>query len=277
MSLETTVSMREGFVKDVPEFVALIHQITRQWFPEEPNWGPWFRGQSQANWNLLPKMYRRSPTHRSMRIVEDELRQEFAMRAPGLTGLGEERPPNSWEWYFVMQHCGAPTRLLDWTEGALLAMYFAVRDSGTADAAVWILDPWWLNMRVVGEREVVAPGATVGISARDAQRYRPWLPDRYEGANIPELPIAVYPSHTVRRISTQRSCFTVHGSSTDVFDKLGNENEAHLLRITVPRSSVPLIKEQLVICGVDEVTIFPDVDGLGRLLSTMLETEKNQE
>jgi len=49
---------------------------------------------------------------------KDEIRQEFVVRAPS---LGPERPQNSWEWYFLMQHSGAPTRLLDWTETALIA------------------------------------------------------------------------------------------------------------------------------------------------------------
>jgi hypothetical protein len=47
------------------------------------------------------------------------------MRAPSLS---DERPRNSWDWYLLMQHSGAPTRLLDWTEGALIALYFAVRN-----------------------------------------------------------------------------------------------------------------------------------------------------
>jgi hypothetical protein len=49
-------------------------------------------------------------------ILEDELCQEFVVRAPSLT---TERPQNSWDWYFLMRHSGAPklreaTGLLHW-------------------------------------------------------------------------------------------------------------------------------------------------------------------
>jgi hypothetical protein len=120
----------------VPEFLALAGKFTDQWFQKEKNWGPWFRGHGDARWELMPKLYREKPPNRGRRIVEDELRQDFMMRAPRLSN---ERPQNSWEWYFLMQHSGAPTRLLDWTESALIALYFAVRDKkDDADAAVWV-------------------------------------------------------------------------------------------------------------------------------------------
>jgi FRG domain len=61
------------------------------------------------------------PPKRGIRIIEDEIRQEFMMRAPGLTDKG---PQNSREWYFTMQHFGAPTRLLDWTEGVQLRAFW---------------------------------------------------------------------------------------------------------------------------------------------------------
>jgi hypothetical protein len=264
------MSPAEVAAKNVSELMDLSVQLRNEWFPREPSWGPWFRGHTCSNWTLSPKLYRYGSPKRGIRIIEDEIRQEFIMRAPSLTDKG---PQNSWEWYFTMQHSGAPTRLLDWTEGVLIAAYFAVRDNQGEEAAVWALDPWWLNKRVVREREVVPPGAEIGISSQDAERYSPWLPERYSTSKLPELPAAVYPTHTVRRISTQRSCFTIHGSDIYGLEKLGNESHAHIVKIIFPRTKISDIREQLLVSGIDEVTIFPDLDGLGRFLTSVLHAE----
>jgi hypothetical protein len=110
-----------------------------------------------------------------------------------------------------------------------------VRDNqGDADAAVWILDPWWLNKRGVKEREVIPPGAVIGISTTDAERYKPWLPDRYSPETLPEPCVAIYPTHSARRISTQRSCFTIHGSDEAALEALRGESDAHIVKVTIP-------------------------------------------
>lgn len=113
--------------------------------------------------------------------------------------------------------------LLDWTESALVALYFAVRGSfGNFNAAVWALDAWWLNRTVMRADEVI-PAADPGTTDADRKKVSPWLPERFKrgkGQRLPRLPIAVFPTHTMRRISAQRSCFTLHGNDRDGFETL---------------------------------------------------------
>jgi hypothetical protein len=261
--------------KSMPDFLELVAKFTRSWFQEEPTWGPWFRGEAEVSWRLRPKLYRDPQPKRDVRILDNEFRQEFVIRAPSLS---PERPQNSWEWYFLMQHSGAPTRLLDWTESALIALYFAVRNKSSAqnsrsDSVVWVLEPWKLNEYVVNNKEVIAPGAP-GLEEVDAARYAPWLPNRYATTQVEKpLPVAIYPTHFQRRISSQRSCFTIHGSSRDGFEELPKEVRRYLQRIVIPHAKAHEIETQLAVAGIDEVTIFPDLDGLGRWLTMVLRDE----
>jgi hypothetical protein len=87
----------------MPDFLELVAKFTRSWFQEEPTWGPWFRGEAEVSWRLRPKLYRDPQPKRDVRILDNEFRQEFVIRAPSLS---PERPQNSWEWYFLMQHSG---------------------------------------------------------------------------------------------------------------------------------------------------------------------------
>lgn len=253
------------------QFMKRIEDIKQKWETRkdgEPSL--WYRGLKSSNWPLIPKLYR--PSSESIKELlrrEDEIREEFVRRAPSLTSY---RPENAWEWYFLMQHYGAPTRLLDWTEDPLIGLYFAVKDSeGLQDAAVWVLDAWCLNKQSIGADEVLPPGSA-GLLTKDIKKYRPWLPDRFDAKRRLKIehPVAIYPNQFDRRIAAQRSCFTVHGAKGPGLETLFHNDERLLKRIVIPGYATVTIREELEEYGIDEATIYPDLEGLGKSVARWL-------
>lgn len=57
------------------------------------------------------------------------------------------------EWLAIMQHYGAPTRLLDFTYSLFIASYFAVIDSAT-DAAIWAINRYTIRDNLVDKKKV---------------------------------------------------------------------------------------------------------------------------
>jgi len=257
--------------ESLPAFIEQVSKIEKQWSPKEEPWGLWYRGHHKAFWTLQPRLYRELDSSDDAREADDEIREDFIKRAPSLT---DRKPENPWEWYFLMQHYGAPTRLLDWTEGALIALYFAVSENrGYHDAAVWVFDPWWLNKKVVKADEVIPPGSP-GLSEKDRKKYRPWLPDRFDSKKLTrEYPVAVYPNYIDRRIVAQRSCFTIHGSRRDSLERLFGKKEDHLSKVIIPSYAVAKVQQQLEMSGINEATVFPDLEGLGRAVSKSWQSE----
>jgi hypothetical protein len=266
------MAKRSQIIRSVEEFIKEIGKLRHEWFPDD-TLVPWCRGQERAEWDLMPKLYRGVPEDDL--DIEHEIREEFATRAPALSDyveLSDDSTLYKWESYFVMQHYGAPTRLLDWTESALVALYFAVRaNSGNFNAAVWALDAWWLNKKVIKADEVI-PLADPGTTSSDREKVGPWLPEPFrkgKRGKLPLLPIAVFPTHTMRRISAQRSCFTIHGADRNGFDTLtGGRRSAPLVKFEIPSWEVLQIRRTLGSCGIDDTSIFPDLEALGRAVST---------
>src|SRR5215831_16215491 len=80
-------------------------------------------------------------------IAEEYIEREFKRRAHHyLADLPNE--DEDLEWLALMQHYGAPTRLLDWTRSAYVAAFFAADGASSPNAfAVWAVDQQAVNTR----------------------------------------------------------------------------------------------------------------------------------
>ncbi len=225
----------------------------------------WFRGQSDASWGLIPRIWRKEYRDAN----EAEIRLEFESVGTPLAQSGSLR--DKWQWYFLMQHYRAPTRLLDWTTNPLVALYFAVCEDTEHDAAVWVVDPWRWNRAHV--KYLFGP-AIAGW--QETTKYLLDLEDAFgtdkdENQTRQKWPVAIEPHHIDRRIAAQGSKFILFGTKEDMTDspainrpRGGKGKHAILDKIIVPKAMGEELKAQLNEIGISERAMFPDLEGLGR-------------
>ena len=110
-----------------------------------------FRGQGSSDWPLIPSFNRLIPQVTEGHALWLEKRMILRFRSEAHLHLpASVMPPNFFkfdqldtyvEWLMLMQHYGAPTRLLDWTGSPYVALYFAVDEQWESEAAIWYFDP----------------------------------------------------------------------------------------------------------------------------------------
>jgi FRG domain-containing protein len=236
-------------------YITIVDRAWRGWSKKSDYIADiWYRGHAVSEWTLCPGMYR--PPFNA--VSEHRYRHEFHLKALPFLAEATTNPVSDWDWYFLMQHHGVPTRLLDWSESALVALYFAVNpQADDKDGAVWILSPRAINEHLtkIGSFIPIYTGASVA----------PYLKRLWDEAEetIPAHPIAFDPPYNSRRLTAQRGKFTIHGR-----DQRGLEEyqalKGSLKKIRIPQSAKARLRRQLFAAGITESVLFPGLEGLSR-------------
>lgn len=212
-------------------------------------------------------------------INPENMFYEFKSRA--VPFLNRE-PSNNFEWMFLMQHYGVPTRLLDWTTNALVALFFAIESSPTSDkekrnyddspsenfmendelcldgAAVFAISPSKLNELTTSNRAKI-------YICEEADKWSHYFdPMNKKWSNMDNfLPIAVQSSHIDTRIRSQSGHFTLHGSNIWALDYYAPLSEI-IHKIFIPYEVVPQMLKDLQALGITESFIYPGLESLSR-------------
>ena len=143
-----------------------------------------------------------------------------------------------------------PTRLLDWTENALIALYFSCADVST-DGMVFVLNPVDLNrFSHHAIPRILDPHRDASLITRYLS-----LDGRRDSEGLST--VAINPVWNSERIMIQRGTFTLHGSRQFA---LTQDAAPSLVGMPIVRSVKSRLRSDLERVGVDEMTVFPELD-----------------
>ena len=208
------------------------------------------------------------------KTIEGNYKAEFSRNS--MMFLKQNRTENNdWNNYFLMQHYGLKTRLLDWTESALVAIYFAVKDySKTDDSKIWILNPHRLNKstsklikgfesdfsNIYFPNNIVKKDLFDNESKLDLDElHRKYLMMDFDNDDK-AYPLAIYPYLFDERMKVQKACFTIFGNQVNGL-LINSEKESFLKEIIIDGYKKEGIMEELRWLGVSEESVYPGLEG----------------
>jgi len=114
-----------------------------------------YRGQTNFDWNLCTSLERAilnfskyAPQKWGFETEEKWMLHEFIEKYP-LYGQIMPKQTDYFEWLAIMQHFGAPTRLLDFSKSLFIALFFSINEAST-DSCVWAINRYQLRDNLIG-------------------------------------------------------------------------------------------------------------------------------
>ncbi|WP_395404736.1 FRG domain-containing protein [Pseudoduganella sp. UC29_106] len=228
-----------------------------------------FRGQMDARWPLLTSLERYLsaylPDRSSWRLREERAIRIFRRKAHNYLS-DPSVLDNDLRCLALMQHHGAPTRLLDFTKSPFVAVFFAMEQSN-CDAAVYALNTPRLFTAAPRDFPDMDRDA---IDPRTQGNF-----ERYFQPNTNAVLWVGEPTEMDRRLVAQSGTLVVPGILGRPLDEILQEygdSDALLKKIVLPRSMRDEAMKALYRMNITNATLFPDLDGLARSIGLELET-----
>ncbi len=244
-------------LSDLTELVAAAREVIKPF----NNDTAWWRGHANVEWRLVPLAFRRNPERPGQFYDETALIGHFVSRAPSRSHRPYPDAKDFFGWLFLAQHYGLPTRLLDWTENPLVAVYFAVLEHPNDDGCIWALWPTRLN------RFFDAANGLVQI--RDP-RVRKIAKSAFTGRRLPEdVPaMAIDGQEIDPRMLAQMSRFTLHSNRTSSLEGGEPASLNWLRQFVIPKDAKARVRAQLSALGIRRSNLFPDLASLAAELKS---------
>lgn len=227
-----------------------------------------FRGQVHADWPLMSSLSRRlaafCPDEDQWRLREERAVRIFRRKAHNYLQDGTI-VADTLRCLAMMQHHGAPTRLLDFTKSPFVAAFFAL-ERATQEACVFAL-----NTRVLWS---ATPAFDRSLTRDLIDPRVPGNFERYFAPNVHPILWFGEPAEMDRRLVAQSGLFVVPGRLDLTLDEVLSHYgppAALLKKIVLPPHLRERAMHALYRMNITYATVFPDLDGLAHSMAYELE------
>lgn len=246
-----------------PSFLSFLQEVA-SFSSHVQHQNAWFRGQHRyyQTASLHAGLFRmEKKTLRAYTEWEKEVYREFLYNGLRIHQL------SSWELLYAMQHYGVKTRLLDWTESFLIALYFVFEGwayDQKEDAVIWMLDPYRLNEKhPLWKKPVLC--TTDDMKNLLGKDYPSCMNESFTNS------LALFPERQLERIIVQKSVFTLQANQVPLEKEYDGAllQQGILKKVVLPFELAADVERFLVLCGVDSFMIYPDLHGLAQKVNQM--------
>lgn len=270
----------------------------------------YFRGQANAEWGLSSSLERLYTSYHfndtayfhSIDIYEYQMLEEFKWKYPLYETNFIPSPDDNIEWLTLMQHYGACTRLLDFTESLFVALFMATQGPfSKTDAVIWAINKNRLNSSKYEQYRKDNKASSLPWSKVELYSYEyanRFIGRSYLRGQCPQQIIAIKPKMCNERLAIQQGLFLM---PTDIsvsfmqnlnsflsgnyhfnkqeypqFIEYSNEqkhktnnDEVSMFKIVIPYELKLGITKLLTHMNISSETLFPGLSGLAQSLNKL--------
>ncbi|HVG40161.1 MAG TPA: FRG domain-containing protein [Chitinophagaceae bacterium] len=256
-------------LSDWDKFKKFVNELSENWA---------FRGQLSAEWDLQNAI-ERTDFIKLQPGIEARFLAEFQRGARNYLER-DEIPKHLIEWLALMQHHGAPTRLLDFSKSPFIAAFFAYEQCNPYQdikTSIWAVNINFLKTRSTEKLATCYPKEL----EQSGNVIQEELFEKIFNENKHPLVFPVEPFRMNRRYSLQQSIFVSTGISHQPFMEqlhfLGDELSKAVIKIELPAEIQKEVLRDLQRMNLNRASLFPDLDGYAAALRLRYNSMKTLE
>jgi len=234
-----------------------------------------FRGHADKEWKLQSSFHRAINTEciseKDALGLENATLNEFKSQAHFHLQPNEySLTTDTISWLTMMQHHGAPTRLLDWTSSIFVAVYFAVNAEFEKDGSVTLVHTGSVVSGINSLFGDTTVPTTEALIKKD-----------YLSEGAPHTFVFAARLSKSKRMAAQQGFFSVSrnvlGQHEEILRGLFNKpNSQEMFRkLIIPMELKRVFLKKLRQMNVTANSLYPGLDGLGKSVTELLNASRN--